>query len=100
MRKAVARAGVGFALFLGGLGPFVTFFPGAQAGWYGTAAAGAMVGLIAPGRRARAVAAALALGLAWLAWEGYREGLRYREWQQSHAIRLAARPAGPAHRAG
>lgn len=91
MRAVIAQVGVGFALLLGLLGQVITFVPGASAGWFGVAACGAAVGLISPSRRFRAFAAALAIGLAWLSWVGYREGLRHREILRSRP-RSAALP--------
>jgi hypothetical protein len=75
----VARAGDGLAAVLGLLGLFITFYPGAEAGWFGVAAAVALAGLLSPTRRLRLVGVVLAVLLAGFAWGGYMRGRRYRE---------------------
>jgi hypothetical protein len=81
-RDAIARVGVGFALWVGGLGLFISFVPGAEADWFGVAAGAAALGLLAPSWRVRLVAVAWAAVCAWFAWRGYEHGLRYQEWLQ------------------
>ena len=79
-RMHVARAGVGLAAVFGLLGQFITFYPGAEAGWFGLAAAMALTGLPSPTRQLRLVAVVLAVVLAGFAWGGYVRGRQYREW--------------------
>jgi hypothetical protein len=78
-RTQVARAGVGLAFVLGLLGQVITFYPGAEVGWYGVAFAAALAGLLSPNRRLRLVAAILAVGLVGFAWGGYVRWQRYRD---------------------
>ncbi len=75
----VARAGVGLAAVFGLLGQLITFYPGAEAGWFGIAAALALAGLLSPTRQLRLVAVVLAVLLAGFAWDGYVRGRQYRE---------------------
>src|SRR5690349_16209371 len=93
-RTVIARVGVGVALWMGAFGCFATFVPGAEAGWFGTAAAGAALGLLSPSWRTRAVAGALVVVLAWTAWKGYQRGQEYQEWlrQQNDLRRSSAEP--------
>ena len=86
-RHALARIGVGFALWLGGLGLFISFYPGAEAGWFGMAAGAAAIGLLSPSWRLRLVGVVLATAFAWFAWAGYQRGLEYQQWlrEQRHA---------------
>lgn len=85
-RHAVARTGIGAALWLGGLGLFITFVPGAEAEWFGAAAGLAALGLLSPNRRVRSVAVGLVVAWAWLAWVGYQRGLRYQEWLRTQGL--------------
>ena len=39
VRQQVARTAIGFAAVLGLLGQFISFYPGAELGWFGVAAA-------------------------------------------------------------
>jgi hypothetical protein len=78
-RIQVARAGVGLAAVFGLLGQVITFYPGAEVGWFGVAAALALAGLLSPTRRLRLVAVVLAVLLAGFAWGGYERGRQYRE---------------------
>ena len=80
VRMQVARAGVGLAAVFGLLGQFISFYPGAEAGWFGVAAAVALAGLLSPTRQLRLVAVVLAVLLAGFAWGGYVRGRQYREW--------------------
>ena len=79
-RKQVALAGVGLAAVFGLIGQFITFYPGAEAGWIGVAAAVALAGLLSPNRQLRLVAVVLAVLLAGFAWDGYVRGRQYRDW--------------------
>jgi hypothetical protein len=81
-RSVIARCGVGFALWLGVMGLFISFVPGAEAGWFGAAAAGSALGLMSPNWRMRALAGVLVIGLTWAAWEGYERGQQYQKWLQ------------------
>jgi hypothetical protein len=84
-RKQVALAGVGLAAVFGLIGQFITFYPGAEAGWFGVAAAVALAGLLSPTRQLQLVAVVLAVLLAGFAWDGYVRGRQYRD-------RLSQRP--------
>ena len=84
-RMHVARAGVGLAAVFGLLGQFISFYPGAEAVWFGVAAAVALAGLLSPTRQLRLVAVVLAVLLAGFAWDGYVRGRQYRD-------RLSQRP--------
>jgi hypothetical protein len=95
-RTRVAQAGVGLAALLGLLGLFITFYPGAEAGWFGVAAALALAGLLCPARQFRLVAVVLALVLAGFAWGGYVRGRQYRQWLSRHP-ELAGSPSPQAH---
>jgi hypothetical protein len=87
-RNAIARVGIGFALCLGVTGLFISFVPGADAGWFGTAAVSAALGLLSPSWRVRAVAVVLVIGLTWRAWLGYEHGQRYQQWlRQQESLR-------------
>lgn len=79
-RTVIARVGIGVALWMGVFGCIATFVPGAEAGWFGIAAAGAAIGLLSPNWRTRAVAGVLVIWLAWSAWQGYQHGQRYQAW--------------------
>ena len=79
MREPVARIGVGIAMLLGALGHGITFYPGAEAGCFGTAAVSALAGLLSRRWWLRLVAVALAAALGGLAWIGHLHGLRYQE---------------------
>jgi hypothetical protein len=79
-RIQMARVGVGLAAVLGLLGQLITFYPGAEVGWFGVAAALALAGLLSPTRQLRLVAVVLAVLLAGFAWGGHVRGRRYREW--------------------
>jgi hypothetical protein len=79
-RMQVASAGVALAAVFGLLGQFITFYPGAEAGWFGFAAAVALAGLLSPTRQLRLFAVALAVLLAGFAWGGYVRGRQYRDW--------------------
>src|SRR5438552_2669068 len=96
-RDAIAQVGIGFALLSGMLGMFITFVPGAEAEWFGVAAASAAVGIVSPSWRVRGVAVIVALGLAWFVWNGYQNGLRYEEYlrQRNHS-RAPSSPSGKA----
>lgn len=91
-RIRVARAGVGLAAVLGLLGLLITFYPGAEVGWFGVAAALALAGLLSPTRRLRFVALALAVVLAGFAWGGHVRGRQYREWLSQRPSPLATPP--------
>jgi hypothetical protein len=82
VREAVARGGIGLALLLGGLGMFITFYPGSAAHWFGVTAALAVIGLLSPNRRDRVAALLLVAASLWMAWLGYQEGVRYQEWMR------------------
>lgn len=79
-RRSVARVGIGFALFLGLLGLFMSFVPGAAAEWFGVAAGSASLGLLSSSWRMRLFAVGLVVALTWFAWAGYQHGLRHQEW--------------------
>jgi hypothetical protein len=83
-RTQVAYVAVGIAAVKGLLGLFLTFYPGAEAGWFGVAAAVSLIGLLAPSRRLRFVAVVLAILLAACACGGYVRGWQYREWLSQH----------------
>jgi hypothetical protein len=75
----VARTGVVLAAVLGLLGQLISFYPGAEVGWFGFAAAVALTGLFSPTRRLRLVAVILAVLLAVFAWGGHVRGRQHRE---------------------
>jgi hypothetical protein len=87
-RNALSRIGLGIALWLGGLGLFVSFDPGAEAGWFGTAAGFAAAVLLSPNGRLRLVGVALLVAFAWFAWLGYQRGQQYQEWLREEMPRL------------
>ena len=89
-RTAIAYVGLGFALWLGVMGLFISFMPGAEVVWFSTAAILATLGLLAPSWRTRAVAGVLVVWLTWNAWNGYERGQQYREWLQQWKARNAA----------
>ncbi len=80
VRTQVARAGVAFALFLGLQGSIITFYPGAEVGWFSVAATAALAGLVSPTRRLRVIAVVLAVTFAGFAWGGHVRGRQYCEW--------------------
>jgi len=87
-RNTIALLGIGFALWLGLMGLFISFVPGADAEWFGIAAIFATFGLLSPSWRSRAVAIVLVIGLMWFAWLGYEHGQRYQEWlRQQESLR-------------
>lgn len=90
-RHTLARVGVGVALWLGGLGLFVSFYPGAEAGWFGTAAGAAVAGLLSPSRRLRLAGVGLAVAFAWFAWLGHQRGREYQEWLRQEQPRIQER---------
>jgi hypothetical protein len=67
------------AAVLGLLGLFISFYPGAEAGWFGVAAALALAGLLSPTRPLRLIAVVLAIVLAGCSWGGHVRGRLYRE---------------------
>jgi hypothetical protein len=95
-RMQVARVGVCLAAVLGLLGSIITFYPGAEAGWFGVAAAASLAGLLSPTPRLRVVAVVLAVTLAGFAWGGYVRGRQYREWLRQQPA-LAGLPPTHAH---
>ena len=104
-RRTVARIGVGVALVLGVLYQFVTFYPGAEARFHGTAAAAAALGLLSPGWPMRLAAIVLGVVFASAARDGYHRGLEYERWrrevwlprvqQEREPERQAQPPAAP-----
>jgi hypothetical protein len=90
-RTQVARAGLGIAAVFGLLGQFMTFYPGAEAGWFGVAAAVALAVLLSPTRQLRLVAVVLAVLLAGFAWGGYVRGRQYRDWLSQQPEILGSR---------
>jgi len=80
-RRTVGRIGIGIALLLGALGLIITFYPGAEAKYFGTAAGAAALGLLSPGWPTRLVAITLAVVFACSARDGYRCGLEYQQWR-------------------
>jgi hypothetical protein len=65
---------------------FISFVPGFDGEWFGVAAILAALGLLSPSWRVRALGLALALGMAWFAWLGYQNGLRYQEWLRERGL--------------
>jgi hypothetical protein len=94
-RMQVARFGVCLAAVLSLLGSVITFYPGAEAGWFGVTAAAALAGLLSPIRRLRVVAVVLAIAFAGFASGGYVRGRQYREWL-TQQLRLPGLPPGHA----
>lgn len=88
VRHALGRIGVGIALWLGGLGLFITFYPGAETWWFGTAAGAAAVGSLSPSGRLRRAGIALAVLFAWFAWRGCRRGLEHQQWLREEMPRI------------
>jgi hypothetical protein len=83
-RHALAWIGIGIALWLGGLGMFISFYPGAEAEWFGTAAVAAAFGLLSPKWRLRLAGFGLAATFGWFAWAGYQRGLEHQQWLREH----------------
>jgi hypothetical protein len=79
MGEFAVRACVCVAAFLLVAGSFVTFIPGAQAGWYVLTAAFAVVGFLSRRRWVRGTAVGVVVIAGVLGWLGYRDGVRYRE---------------------
>lgn len=69
------------------LGSFVTFYPGAECGWYLGVAALSLAGLFIPSVFYRVGAALLLLLALYAAYSGYRHGVEYREWLSTHGNR-------------
>src|SRR5262245_51359582 len=90
VRMQVAWAGVGLAAMFGLLGQFITFYPGAEAGWFGVAAAVALAGFLSPTRLLRLVAVVLAVSLAGCAWGGYLRGQQYRDASSRQSVLLGS----------
>jgi hypothetical protein len=92
VRDGVARIGIGigFALLLGALGHVITFVPGAEAIWFGLAAASAMAGALSRHWQVRCLALVLAVGLGGLAWAGYLRGPRYQDLFRTGLTPLAS----------
>lgn len=90
-RHAFAWIGVGIALWLGVLGLFISFYPGAETWWFGTAAAAAALGLLSPGWRLRVAGVALTSTFVWFAWLGYQRGREYEEWLREEMPRIQER---------
>lgn len=82
-RDSIARIGVGTAVLMGLYGQIATFVPGAETGWFATAAGLAAFGLLSSGYRMRAAALVLIFAWSWSAWAGYQRGRRYREWRRA-----------------
>jgi hypothetical protein len=80
------------AAVLGLLGQFISFYPGAEAGWFGVAASLALAGFLSPARRLRIVAAVLVVLLAGFAWDGHVRGRQYREFLSRRPELLGSPP--------
>lgn len=95
-RQQLASAGVTFAAYMGGLGLLISFYPGSEAVWFGTAAlVAAIAGVAAPGLRLRLSGVALAAVFAGMAWLGHERGVAYAQFLQERAAELPYSPAHP-----
>ena len=81
-RSQVARFGLVFAVVWFAIGQLITFYPGAEAGWFGTCAASALLGFFSPRRQTRIIATALVVLSLVFVCEGYWRGVRYQESTQ------------------
>lgn len=79
-RSVIAYGGISASLMMGALGQIFSFLPGAQLGYFATAAVFAAAGLLSSRRGVQILALALVIVLACLSWWGYLEGLRYEEF--------------------
>ena len=79
-RHMIGCIGVGIGLWLGVMGSFITFVPGAETAWFALAAIAAATGVLSPDWRTRLAGVGLAGVFAWFAWHGYLRGVEYREW--------------------
>lgn len=66
------------------LGNVITFYPGAECGWFLTVAALAVAGMFIPRVAYRVVAALLLILALTSAYSGYRHGVEYRQWLSTH----------------
>ena len=82
-RQSVTSYSVALSACVGGLGLIISFVPGAELGWFGTAAALAAVGLLSPQWPIRLLAITLLIAWSFWAWVGYERGLRYQEYMRA-----------------
>ena len=73
------------AVLLAIFGTFITFIPGASCEWFLFVAVLSVAGLFIPKTCYRIAAAALLIFALKAAFDGYQEGVRYRERHPSHS---------------
>jgi len=83
-----------FAVVFCIFGEIVTFFPGAEFGWFLTIAAFSAFGLFVPRRGPRWFAAALMTFSLFTAYSGYQRGIEYKKWLSSLDSNHEKAPAG------
>lgn len=71
------------ALFVA-LGHVITFYPGAECGWFLIAAVLSVAGLFIPRVAYRATAALLLILALASAYSGYHHGVERRKWPSTH----------------
>lgn len=72
------------AVLLGVLGTVITFYPGAECGWFLTVAVLSVSGWFIPKPAYRVAAAVLLILALTAAYQGHRHGLEYREGLLTH----------------
>ena len=77
---ALATCGFWGGVFLAVSGSFISFYPGAECGWFVVSGVLLALGFLIPKRRYR-VAASIGCILCFVyAYDGYLRGVKYREW--------------------
>ena len=89
VKCTIGNIGYWSALILGTLGFIISFYPGASAWWFGTAAVAAVAaiaGMLSANGQRRCVSAALAVVFSVVAVRGYQRGLEYQEWIKKERV--------------
>jgi hypothetical protein len=82
----VANTAFWFGTMLFVLGSFISFYPGAEAGWFAVTGALVGCGFFVPSKRYRiATIAIVAICLFWT-FAGYQRGLEYQEWLKTRPL--------------
>ncbi len=71
-------------VLLTALGYVISFYPGAECGWFLIAAGLSACGIFVPQRGYRIAASLLFVVALVSAYDGYRHGVEYRQWLSTH----------------
>ena len=82
----VSKIAFWFGTMLFALGSFISFYPGAETGWFAFTAVFIGFGLLVPSKRYRvSTILILAICLFWT-FAGYQRGLEYQEWLKTRQL--------------